>query len=303
MIFATHINTQAAQVSHATHPQDSESLMKQFRSDILLLAAKAALLLTGSAALLLSCKSDKKAQHINPETLITMQSENLRMMVSRNGLKSYNFTTPLMEQYDQAIEPYSKYPQGIYVETFRDSTEIVDSTIRADEAVYYLNRKLWMANGNVVATGSGNTLYTEQLFWDEKTDRVYSNVRVRVVDQDGEHIGEGFESDVEFKDWVLDYYEGTLVLDTSPNDGSDSTATSSAAEPVFNRRKPDAAPTTPKTPFPARKPIVIDRSDPASESLNWSNSIGSDNNREDLLLQGVQSPNEDDLKVVYKKAK
>lgn len=222
------------------------ALMKRFLTYTT--ALKAALLITGGAALLASCKSEKKALHVNPETLVTMRSEDLRMMVSRDGRKSYNFTTPLMEQYDQAAEPYSKYPRGIFVETFRDSTEIVDSTIRADEAVYYQNRKLWMANGNVVATGSGNTLYTEQLFWDEKTDRVYSNVRVRVVDQDGEHVGEGFESDVEFKDWVLDYYEGTLVLDTSPNEHPDSTATT----PTSN--VPASRPATPST-----RPIINHR--------------------------------------------
>lgn len=267
--------------------------MKQFRIHIITL--KAALLLAGSAALLLSCKSDKKPLHVNPETLVTMKSENLRMMVSRDGRKSYNFTTPVMEQYDQALEPYSKYPQGIYVETFRDTTEIVDSTIRADEAVYYQNRKLWMANGNVVATGSGNTLYTEQLFWDEKTDRVYSNVRVRVVDQDGEHIGEGFESDVEFKDWVLDYYEGTLVLDTSPNEGGDSTATSSASEPVVNRRRP-AAPhaTAPRQKPPVRK--VVEKVDDSSGTMNWSSSIGSQSKQEEVIMP----PRETGLKV-YKK--
>lgn len=168
--------------------------------------------------MLLSCKQGKHAGRVNPETVVTMRSDDLSMTVSRDGLKSYHFTTPSMEQYDLASDPYTKYPEGIYVETFQDSTEIVESTLRADEAIYYQNRKMWMASGNVVATGSGNTLYTEQLFWDEKTDRVFSNVRVRVVDQDGEHLGEGFESDVNFETWVMRDYEGTLVLDTTPNE-------------------------------------------------------------------------------------
>lgn len=207
--------------------------MKVFRTYLQYLVA---FLIVGSAALLLSCKPDKKGGRVNPETVITMKSGDLTMTVSRNGLKSYRFTTPSLQQYDLASDPYTKYPEGIYVETFQDSTEVVESTIRSDEAIYYQKRKLWMASGNVVATGSGNTLYTEQLFWDEKTDRVFSNVKVRVVDQDGEHLGEGFESDVSFETWVMRDYEGTLVLDTTPNEEG------AAADGAEGAESPSATP-------------------------------------------------------------
>lgn len=181
---------------------------------------------------MLSCKSAKRGERVNPETVVTMESEDLGMTVSRNGLKSYHFTAARMEQYDLASEPYTKYPAGIYVETFQDSTEIVESTLRANEAIYYQNRKLWMASGNVVATGSGNTLYTQQLFWDERTDRVYSNVRVRIVDQDGEHWGEGgFESDVNFENWELRDYDGTLALDIEPTEDTEGGESETNPEP------------------------------------------------------------------------
>ena len=181
-------------------------------------------LIAGSALLSLSCKKEKARGNVNPETLITMQSEDLSMTVSKNGLKSYHFTTPLMQQYGLAAEPYTKYPDGVFVQTFQDSTEVVESTLRADEAINYEKRDLWMASGHVVASGSGNTLYTEQLFWDAKTDRVYSNVRVKVVDKDGEHYGEGFESDKDLKSWMFRDYEGTIAVETAPNEEYDGAA-------------------------------------------------------------------------------
>lgn len=179
-----------------------------------------AFLFVGSAAFLLSsCNSKKDAAQVNPETIISMRSDTLSMMVSKNGLKSYFFEAPLMEEYNFAREPYVKYPAGVFVKKFRDSTEIVESTLRANEAVYYKKRALWMASGNVIATGSGSTLYTEQLFWDEKTDRIYSNVDTRVKDQDGEHFGEGLESDASLNKWVFRNYEGTIAVETEPNEG------------------------------------------------------------------------------------
>lgn len=185
-----------------------------------------AFLFTGSAALLLSCgKNASKYAAVNQETIVTMRSEDLSMTVSKNGLRSYHFTTPLMEQYGLASDPYTKYPEGVYVETFQDSTEIVESTLRADEAIYYEKRDLWMASGNVVATGvsSGNTLYTEQLFWDAKTDRIYSNVKVKVVDADGEHYGESLVSDKDLSTWEFTDYEGSIAVDTSTGAQPDET--------------------------------------------------------------------------------
>lgn len=179
-----------------------------------------AFLIMGSAAfLLLSCNSKRDAAPVNPEAVVSMRSDTLAMMVSKNGLKSYFFEAPLMEEYSFAKEPYVKYPAGVSVKKFRDSTEIVESTLRANEAIYYKKRGIWMASGNVIATGSGSTLYTEQLFWDEKTDRIYSNVDTRVKDQDGEHFGEGLESDASLKKWVFRNYEGTIALETAPNEG------------------------------------------------------------------------------------
>jgi hypothetical protein len=80
---------------------------------------------------------------------------------------------------------------------------------------------------NVVATGAqGRTLYTEQLFWDEKTGRVYSNVESTVVQGEDIFVGEGFESDEKFEFWTFRNFTGRLWVDVPEKEGggSDSTA-------------------------------------------------------------------------------
>ena len=195
------------------------------------------LMIVGNAALSFACRPEKKSEPVNPEMLVTMRTEDLTMVVSRNGLKSYYFETPLREQFGEARDPYDRYPEGIFVQTYQDSTEVVESTLRADRAIYYSKRDLWMASGNVVASGSGNTLYTDQLFWDAKTDRVYSNVKVRVEDANGIHFGEGIESNKGLESWVFHEYEGTMAIDTTPYTGggqeqTEAPASDSAAEPA-----------------------------------------------------------------------
>lgn len=173
-----------------------------------------ALLITGSATLLFSCKQAPVSETYNPETLVTMHSDTLTMITRENGMKKMLMRTPLMERYELAREPYTEFRQGVYVENYKDSAEIMQSTLRADYAINYEKRKLWMATGNVVATGEdGRTLYTEQLFWDEKTGRVYSNVASKVVEKDYVIYGEGFESDDKFENWLFKNYTGRVAID------------------------------------------------------------------------------------------
>ncbi len=176
-----------------------------------------------------SCGNGDSGGEVNAETLMTQKSDTLTLIYSENGVKQYRFYTPLMERYELAREPYMEFRYGIDIVTY-DSLDNPESTLVSDYAIYYENRKLWEARGNVVATGQDDrTLYTQQLFWDQQTGRVYSNVDSKVV-QDGDvFIGEGFESDDKFQNWTFRNYVGRITVDTTPTQRSDSTARSSSA--------------------------------------------------------------------------
>ena len=113
--------------------------------------------------------------------------------------------TPLLEGYSLAREPYREFRKGVKITTYQnDSLTTVDAVLTANYAIYYENRELWEAKGNVVVEKSdGKTLYTQQLFWNARTKKIYSNVDSKIVQNNGRDvfIGEGFESDEEFKDW------------------------------------------------------------------------------------------------------
>ena len=176
--------------------------------------------LLGGATLLFSCSGKKKPAEIDLEKLITQQSDTLTMIYTKNGKKDYRFSTPLMERYELAREPYMEFRYGINIITF-DSLGNEASDLIADYAIYYEHRELWEARGNVEGTGEdGRKLYTQQLFWDEKTDKVYSNVDCKVVDGLDVFVGEGFESDSEFKDWVFRESEGRMWVDVSESEES-----------------------------------------------------------------------------------
>lgn len=192
-----------------------------------------ALSVVGSAILLFSCDNAGEGEtEASKETMMTEYSENLSVVMSQNGRRSYHFKAPLVEGYSLAREPYREFRKGVEMTTYKDdSLSTVDAVLTANYAIYYENRELWEAKGNVVVEKSdGKTLYTQQLFWNARTKKIYSNVDSKIVQNDGRDvfIGEGFESDEEFKDWRFRRMKGRMEVEVEPAGRADSTADSTA---------------------------------------------------------------------------
>ncbi len=198
-----------------------------------------------AAGAILLCSCEERVPEIDPaadEALMTEYSEDLTIIESQNGKRSYRFTTPLIEGYSQAREPYREFRKGIRMVTYQDdSLSSVDVVLTANYAIYYEKRKLWEAKGNVVVEKfDGKKLFTQQLFWNATTKKVYSNVDTRIVQGDRvDAVGAGFETDEEFKDWRFRYSKGQTEIDVAPRDPSDSTR---QARPATADEQPKPAP-------------------------------------------------------------
>lgn len=195
--------------------------------------ALVALSIVGSAILLTACGGEQPVEEQSSETIMTEHSIDLTMLMTENGAKAYRFQTPLMEGYKMAKDPYMEFREGIDIVTFKgegDTTQL-ESHLTANYAIYYEARRLWEVKGNVVAKNSeGQTLYTQQLFWDQKSKRIYSNVDCKVLMGEDYWYGEGFESDEEMNDWHFRRYRGRMWVDAEPNRPEDSTRVEKASK-------------------------------------------------------------------------
>ena len=168
-----------------------------------------ALSFAGSAILLIACGADDIDNDPPADTILSEYSENVTIIKSKNGRRSLVFSAPRVEGYTLGKIPYREFRDGVHVETFNnDSLATVDVILDADYAIFYENRQLWEARGNVVVQKMNEgrtTLYTQQLFWNIDTKRVYSNVDSKLVENGGRDVayGDGFESDdrLEFPRW------------------------------------------------------------------------------------------------------
>ncbi len=241
-----------------------------------------ALLIMGSAISLLSCEDGKVAtSKVSLETLMSEMSDSLTVVVTENGRPSYRFTSPLVEGYSLAREPYREFRKGIKIITYLDdSLRSVDATLRSNYAIHYPNLQLWEAKGDVVVVKhDGKELYTQQLFWNSTTKKIYSNVDTQIVDtQTGDkYRGEGFESDEEMKEWSFRKMKGSVTVDVSPAQ-ADSTAVAETpqqemdqaaakAETKSEQESEAKEPTSPKTsPAASRKSTITPRRQPFRQS-------------------------------------
>ena len=102
---------------------------------------------------------------------------------------------PVMETYNNIESPYSEFRSGIEV-AFYDGHEKPVGTAYAKYAKYTDKKKLWELKDSVVIVNETNDmLETEQLFWDQEKDQIYTDRFIKITNEDQTVMGTGFESD------------------------------------------------------------------------------------------------------------
>lgn len=243
-----------------------------------------ALSVLGSATLLFSCSNNAEPTRYDYETLITESSENRTITMMENGRRSYTFSSPLMEGYSLATNPYQEFRRGIVMTTYtNDSLALQEATITANYAIYYERQKLWEAKGNVViiknnreegdTTVTGLTeVYTQQLFWNATTHKIYSNVDTKVLQPDGWHFGVGFDADDDLKNIHFRRYSSEVEFDMSQPDSVASGGESAPAESQTGRtsRGGTATPSARPTPTATTRPAPTTRPTPSPSTRTIS---------------------------------
>jgi LPS export ABC transporter protein LptC len=124
-----------------------------------------------------------------------MAVDSVTELFSDSGIISYKLIADTWLFFEKSKDPYWYFPKGLYVEQF-DSLFHVQVTIKADTAWNYRLRKLWKLKGHVfVRNISNETFESEELYWDERIGKVYSDVHIKIIRPDKMNMsGIGFHS-------------------------------------------------------------------------------------------------------------
>lgn len=160
------------------------------------------------------CENDiERINLLTSETKVpTISGTNVKVIYSDSGKVKVQILAPFYKQFPNAEKPYMEFPDGMEVFFYNDSMKM-ESEIRSDYAIYYTDEKLWHATGNVVAhkLNHGDALNTEELYWDEEKQLIYSDVYTKIQNQDGTFYGKrGFEAFQDLSNWKLKGTSGTV---------------------------------------------------------------------------------------------
>ncbi|MBS2213415.1 LPS export ABC transporter periplasmic protein LptC [Carboxylicivirga mesophila] len=166
--------------------------------------------------LLSACQSNKPeaiAAITNREDIPSLIVEELETTITDSGKVKIRFITPEMLQYDRKKEPYRDFPKGLHCIMYQSNGEI-DAQIKCRNAIYYDKEELWELNIDVEAINQkGEVLSTEQLFWDMKTKKIYSEKFVTITQGPNVYTGTGMEADQNMDNWRIKNLTGDLELE------------------------------------------------------------------------------------------
>lgn len=172
------------------------------------------------ATMLFACKNDMKT--IDKLTLTENRPDetarDVEMTYSDSGRIMIRLISPALNHY-QGDEPYLEFPEGLHL-LFYDSALRVQSELTANYGINWENKKMMEVKDDVVIVNhtTQETLNTEQVIWDQRTKKIYSEVFVKRTTPDGVLYGKGFDADESLRSWKLRNVSGEFIYEEEPTE-------------------------------------------------------------------------------------
>lgn len=150
---------------------------------------------------LLSCENDPKdIADLNAKNVAVEEAKDVTTFFSQDGYPKAKLLAPLMYRYQQDTL-YVEFPRTLKVDFF-DSTGKLESKLFARYGKYFETRSLILLRDSVfVYNIKGDTLRSSELWWDQNTQRFYTNKPAHVIRKGQDILGRhGMEASQDLSD-------------------------------------------------------------------------------------------------------
>lgn len=163
-----------------------------------------------------SCSGNKKTLGdaiVERDSLPVMDTKGVTTLISDSGIIRYRLIAEEWKVFDRKNPPHWAFEKGVYLESF-DSLFQVEANVQADTAYYYEKKKLWKLMGNVVIKNfKGEKFNTDLLYWNQNTEKVYSDQFIRIEQPERIITGWGFESNQQMTVYKIFKPEGIFYVE------------------------------------------------------------------------------------------
>jgi LPS export ABC transporter protein LptC len=106
------------------------------------------------------------------------EGKDIESYLSTNGKMRAHLTAPLLLRYQGDSGRKAEFPNSLHVDFYNDSAK-VESQLRARYGRYMENEnKVYLRDSVVVFNIKGDTLFCEDLYWDQDLQKFYSDKKV-----------------------------------------------------------------------------------------------------------------------------
>jgi len=161
-----------------------------------------------------SCSNTlKKVQDLDMATFAPVSiAENINTKHTDSGRLTVILISPKMVNFTNREFPFYEFPNGIDLTLFDDDNN--KNSVTSDQAYMYQQTDLIDLRGNVVLiTSTNDTLFTEQLFFDQKKEWLFTNLPVKFRTKDYITNGNGFDSNKNFTNAQVLEVRGRIFID------------------------------------------------------------------------------------------
>lgn len=173
------------------------------------------ILAIGCCAMLAACNDlkEEKRQVFTENDVAIEVGRDVEILYSDSAIVRVRVTGPLLHNYTDRENPRQEFPNGVKID-FLEPNLSIRSTLTAKTAVRYQEKGQIIARDSVVlVSAKQEKLETEELIWDEKTAKVYTEKFVKVT-QPGEIIyGYGLEAVQDFSYWKITVPKGRIKVE------------------------------------------------------------------------------------------
>lgn len=174
-----------------------------------------AIVLLIAALCFTGCKKDaakiKKVKTMRTD-LGVERATGVNISYTDSGILKAKIYAPLMERYPQKAEPYMEMKKGVKGYFYNDNFE-VESSLTADYAISYENKKITEVRNNVIVKNINNEeLETEKLIWDERRELIYTDNFIKIKTPDEILYGTGFEANQNFTRYRIKHLTGRVSI-------------------------------------------------------------------------------------------
>ena len=163
-----------------------------------------------------SCENDiEKVKLLSDHKVPPVESASgIRILYSDSAKVQVEIIAKELNRYDTE-NPYIEMPKGLIANFFDDSLHVT-SKLTADYGIRYEREQKMEARKNVVVVNEkGETLNTEHLIWDERTEKLRSDEFVKITKKGEIIMGTGFEANQDFSKYRIFNIKGTIPLNTN----------------------------------------------------------------------------------------